>query len=52
MAQLTEERMKSIIKNRLIDECTEDEKRQVFNFAFGKDYMKSKDKGAKKKYKA
>ena len=48
---MTQKQIINILKNNLIDTCNEEEKRQVFNFAFGEEYMKSKDKGAKKIYK-
>ena len=47
---MSEEQMIYIIKNNLIDQCNEQEKKEVFNFAFGKKFMKSKDKGKIKKY--
>ena len=34
MKELTELEMIDIIKNKKIDNCTEDEKKQVFAFAF------------------
>ena len=52
MKELTELEMMNIIKNKKIDNCTEEEKKQVFAFAFGTKYMKSNDKGKIKKYKA
>ena len=48
---MTQKQIINILKNNLIDTCNEEEKRQVFNFAFGEEFMKSKDKGAKKIYK-
>ena len=33
-----------------INECTDDEKSQVFKFFFGEDYMASDDKGSVKEY--
>ena len=48
--RLTQGQMIFILKNNLIDTCTEEEKKQVFNFAFGDEFMKSKDKGTLKKY--
>ena len=33
-----------------INECTDDEKAQVFKFFFGEDYMASDDKGSVKEY--
>ena len=50
MKDLTETQIKNIIKKGLISKCTDYEKKQVFDFAFGKRFMKSKDKGAKKVY--
>ena len=47
---MSEEQMIYIIKHNLIDQCNEQEKRKVFNFAFGEKFMKSKDKGKIKKY--
>lgn len=49
--KMTQKQIINILKNNLIDTCNEEEKRQVFNFAFGEEFMKSKDKGAKKIYK-
>ena len=48
--KLTQRQMIFILKNNLIDTCNEDEKRQVFNFAFGEEYMQSKNKGSLKTY--
>ena len=48
--RLTQRQMIFILKNNLIDTCDEEEKRQVFNFAFGKEYMQSKNKGRLKTY--
>ena len=50
MKNLTQNEMKNIMDNGQIDQCTEDEKKQVFCFAFGKKFMRSKDKGTKKVY--
>ena len=47
---LTEKQIINILKNKLINKCSPKEKEQVFNFAFGEDFMKSNDKGSKKKY--
>ena len=49
--KMTQKQIINILKNNLIDTCNEEEKRQVFNFAFGEEFMKSKDKGGKKIYK-
>ena len=48
--RLTQVQMIFILKNNLIDTCTEEEKKQVFNFAFGEEFMKSEDKGRVKEY--
>ena len=48
--RLTEKQIINILDNKLIDTCNEEEKKQVFNFAFGDEFMKSKDKGTLKKY--
>tara|TARA_R100000406_G_scaffold50628_1_gene34286 strand:+ start:407 stop:580 length:174 start_codon:yes stop_codon:yes gene_type:complete len=46
--KLTEEQMISILENNQIDQCSEDQKRQVMNFAFGEEFMASNDKGTLK----
>ena len=48
--RLTQGQMIFILKNNLIDTCTEEEKKQVFNFAFGEEFMKSEDNGRVKEY--
>ena len=48
--KLTQGQMIFILKNNLIDTCTEEEKKQVFNFAFGEEFMKLEDKGRVKEY--
>jgi len=47
---LTEKQIINILDNKLIDTCNEEEKKQVFNFAFGEDFIESEDKGKLKKY--
>jgi len=47
--KLTDKKINHIIDNKLIDNCTEKEKEQVLNFAFGKDYMETLDKLSRKK---
>lgn len=47
---LTEQQMIEIIKNKQINDCSEEEKKQVMIFAFGEDYMESNDKSSKKTY--
>ena len=49
--KLTEKQMLKIQAEGCIDKCTKEEKKQIFNFFFGKDYMKSNDKGSLKTYK-
>jgi len=46
--KLTEEQMISILENNQIDQCSEDQRRQVMNFAFGEEFMASNDKGTLK----
>ena len=41
--KLSEEQLMYILDNKLIDSCTEDEKQQVFNFAFGEEFMNQLD---------
>ena len=48
--RLTQGQIIFILKNNLIDTCTKKEKKQVFNFAFGEEFMESKDKGELKEY--
>ena len=48
--RLTEKQIIHILDNKLIDTCNEEEKKQVFNFAFGDEFMESKDKGTLKEY--
>jgi|TARA_R110002050_G_scaffold6515_1_gene26781 hypothetical protein len=43
--ELSEEKMIEIIKSHKIGQCNEEEKKQVMNFAFGEDFMKSSNKG-------
>lgn len=50
MINLTEDQMKNIMDKNLINQCTDDEKKQVFSFAFGTRFIRSKDKGVKKVY--
>lgn len=48
---LTESQMIEILNNKTINEQTALHRRQIMNFAFGEDFMKSDDKGSKKKVK-
>ncbi len=50
METLTEKQIKEIIKSKKINECSECERKQVFQFAFGNEFMKSNDKGEIKIY--
>ena len=47
---LTENEMIAIIKAGTISQQTHLHKRQIFQFAFGDDFMDSEDKGDKKTY--
>lgn len=47
---LTETEILAIQAEGRINECTDDEKAQVFKFFFGEDYMASDDKGSLKEY--
>ena len=47
---LTEKQIINILDNKLIDTCNEEERKQVFNFAFGEEFMKSNDKGRLREY--
>lgn len=47
---MTEEKMKEIIREGKILECNFEERKQIFNFAFGSEYMNSDDKGTLKQY--
>jgi hypothetical protein len=38
--KLTEDQMIAIIKEKRISNCTQEEREQVMNFAFGEDFMK------------
>tara|TARA_R100000406_G_scaffold90027_1_gene76525 strand:+ start:1480 stop:1641 length:162 start_codon:yes stop_codon:yes gene_type:complete len=49
--KLTEKQMLEIQAEGRIDKCTKEEKKQIFNFFFGEDYMESDDKGSLKIYK-
>ena len=48
--KLTEKQILNILENNLIDKCTEQEKKQVYGFAFGEEFMASDDKGSRKQY--
>ncbi len=48
---LTEKEILHILENKLIGECSKEEKAQVFNYAFGEEFMESDDKGSLKEYK-
>lgn len=51
LGSLTKKEMMEIIKKGEISKLSQKDKKQLFEFAFGKNYMKSSDKGKKKKYK-
>ena len=44
---LTEKQILHILKNKLINKCNKEQKKQVFNYAFGIEFMESKNKGSK-----
>ena len=45
MKILTKAQLENILDNDLISECTENEKAQVFKYAFGEEFMESDNKG-------
>lgn len=47
---MTEKEMNKVMDDGTIDQCTEDEKKQVFAFAFGDEFMNSSNKGKKVQY--
>ena len=49
--KLTKKQIITILEKKEISKCTDAEKKQVLNFAFGSDFMKSNNKGTKKYYK-
>ena len=48
--KLTTDQMKQIITNKIIAKCNKSERDQVMQFAFGGDYMSSRNKGRKVVY--
>ncbi len=48
--KLTEKEMIMILRNNRINKYSKKERDQIMDFAFGEDFMKSKDKGKLKKY--
>jgi len=48
--ELTEKQIIHILDNKLIHNCNPSEKRQVFKFAFGSEFMESNNKGKKETY--
>ena len=48
--KLSKQQMIKIIKDKAIDNCNEDEVKQIMNFLFGKEFMESNDKGEVKTY--
>ena len=48
--KLTEEQMVFIMRNKMISTLTDEAQKQVFDFAFGEDFMDSDDKGNRKTY--
>jgi len=49
---LTEKQMVAILKDKKINSCTKEQKEQIFDFAFGKQFMDSNDKGRLTEYDA
>tara|TARA_R100000773_G_C4185835_1_gene93668 strand:+ start:280 stop:477 length:198 start_codon:yes stop_codon:yes gene_type:complete len=49
--QMTEKEMIEIMRNGTITKCNKSQVKQIMNFAFGNEFMESKDKGKKKNYK-
>jgi hypothetical protein len=52
MKTLTQKQMVAILKNKKINSCTKEQKEQVFNFAFGNEFMEKVSKGEVSKWKA
>jgi len=50
LMRLTEEQMIEIINNKDIHNCSEGQKEQILDFAFGPLYVASEDKSKKVKY--
>ena len=48
---MTEKEMIYILENKLFNTLSASDKKKIYNFAFGKEFMKSKDKGKIKTYK-
>ena len=48
---MTEKEMIYILENKLVNTLSASDKKKIYNFAFGKEFMKSKDKGEIKTYK-
>ena len=48
--KLTEQQMIKALQTKTISKYSKDEKEQIMNFAFGEDFMKSKNKGELKEY--
>jgi len=48
---MTKKEIIHILENKLIETLSDSDKEKVFNFAFGKRFMKSNDKGTIKTYK-
>ncbi len=50
--KITEQIAIDVISKKIsLDSFNKQERDQIFDLCFGKEFMKSKDKGAKKKYK-
>lgn len=42
---MTTEEILNVLENKLIHTCTKEERKEVFDFAFGEQFMQSDDKG-------
>lgn len=50
--EITKQVVIDVMKKKIsLDRFNKQEQDQIFDFLFGREFMKSKDKGAKKKYK-
>ena len=47
---LTEKQMIKILETKTTSQYNKEEQRQIMNFAFGEEFMESKDKGELKEY--
>lgn len=50
MEKLTDKEMDEIMDNGTVDDYSEEQKKQIFDYAFGSEFMESDDKGSSKTY--